>query len=101
MNNEDPLFNDKRVRWAISYALNTQKLIDAEIQPIITDPSNHWWTSETKAPAFKAEDQVPQAFINLAQKRNPALSKNAITQAYYLAKSQNLLNDDGTYKAAK
>ena len=80
---------------------NTQKLIDAEIQPIITDPSNHWWTSETKAPAFKAEDQVPQAFINLAQKRNPALSKNAITQAYYLAKSQNLLNDDGIYKAAK
>jgi len=28
MNNEDPLFNDKRVRWAISYALDCQKLID-------------------------------------------------------------------------
>jgi peptide/nickel transport system substrate-binding protein len=28
MNNEDPLFNDKRVRWAISYAIDTQKLID-------------------------------------------------------------------------
>ena len=80
---------------------NTQKLIDAEIQPIITDPSNHWWTSETKVPAFKAEDQVPAAFIKLAQQRNPNLSRNAVTQAYYLAKKQSLLNDDGTYKAAK
>lgn len=28
LNNEDPLFNDSRVRWAISYAINTSKLID-------------------------------------------------------------------------
>ena len=80
---------------------NTQKLIDAEIQPIVTDPSNHWWTSETKAPAFKAEDAVPKAFVNEVLRRNPALSKNAITQAYYLAKDKGLLNEDGSYKGAK
>ena len=28
MNNEDPLFNDAKVRWAISYAINTRELID-------------------------------------------------------------------------
>ena len=28
MNNEDPLFNDSRVRWAISYAINTTELVD-------------------------------------------------------------------------
>jgi peptide/nickel transport system substrate-binding protein len=28
MNNEDPLFNDSRVRWAISYAINTTELIN-------------------------------------------------------------------------
>ena len=28
LNNEDPLFNDSRVRWAISYAINPKKLID-------------------------------------------------------------------------
>ena len=77
---------------------NTQKLIEQEIQPIITDPSSHWWTSDTKAPAFKAEDQVPQAFIKTVLGRNPNLSRNAITQAYFLAKKQNLLNPDGSYK---
>lgn len=80
---------------------NTQKLIDAEIQPIVTDPSNHWWTSDTKAPAFKAEDAVPKAFVNEALRRNPSISRNAITQAYYLAKSKGLLNKDGSYKDAK
>lgn len=78
---------------------NTQKLIDTELQPIITDPSHHFWTSNTTQPAFKAEDQVPQAFIQQVLKKRPGMSRNQITQAYFLAKDQGLLNDDGTPKA--
>lgn len=80
---------------------NTQSLIDAEIQPIITDPSNHWWTSDKTLPAFKAAEAVPQAFIREALRRNPKLTRNAITQGYYLAKDKGLLNEDGTYKGNK
>jgi hypothetical protein len=78
---------------------NTQKLIDSEITPIITNPSHWFWTSDTKTPAFKAGEQVPSSFIKEVQRRNPSLSQSAITQAYYLAKEQGLLNPDGSYKA--
>ena len=73
----------------------TQKMIDSEIQPIVTGSS--WFGSPVTKRAFQVEDQVPQAFIQEAQKRNPGMSRNAITQAYFMAKDKGLLGADGTY----